>query len=88
LDCALGELKSSSDRQVLQSSLAVVGLAKGLVAVGAVLWYHDESTLRDYLEEHLAWTELYASKPANKLCTCRRRREPGVIRKTNLRRRR
>ena len=62
LDCALGEVKSSSDPEVLQSALAVVGLAKGLIALGAVLWYHDESTLREYLEEHLEWTELYASK--------------------------
>jgi hypothetical protein len=62
LECALGEVKSSTDPQVLQSALAVVGLAKGLIAVGALLWYHDQSTLREYLEEHLAWTDLYARK--------------------------
>jgi hypothetical protein len=60
--CALNELKSSSDTQVLQSAMAVVSLAKGLIALGTMLWFHDESTLREYLEEHLAWTELYAIK--------------------------
>jgi hypothetical protein len=62
LDCALREVKSSTDPHVLQSALAVVGLAKGLIAVGALLWYHDRTTLREYLEERLAWADLYASK--------------------------
>jgi hypothetical protein len=61
-DRAPDELKCSNDPQVLQLALAVLALARGLLALGTVLWYHDESTLREQLEEHLAWTELYASK--------------------------
>jgi hypothetical protein len=57
---ALRALKASTDPEALQSAMVVVCLAKGLTALGAVLWYHDQSTLSEYLDERLAWTELYA----------------------------
>ena len=62
LEFALGELRVNGNPEVIQSALAVVALAKGLGTVGALLWYHDESTLREYLEERLEWSDLYASK--------------------------
>jgi hypothetical protein len=47
LEYALDELKTSVDPKVLQSAVAVVFLAKGLTALGALTWYHDESTLAE-----------------------------------------
>ena len=61
-DVALRELRVSEVPEVVQPALAVVALAKGILTVGALLWYHDESTLREYLEERLSWSDLYASK--------------------------
>jgi hypothetical protein len=59
---ALRALKASADPEELQSAMVVMCLAKGLTALGAVLWYHDQDTLSEYLDERLAWTELYANK--------------------------
>lgn len=56
---ALRALKASTDPEALQSAIVVVCLAKGLTALGAMLWYHDQDTLAEYLDERLAWTELY-----------------------------
>jgi hypothetical protein len=60
---ALQDLRASHDPETLQLALAVVALSRGLLALGAIMWHHDDSTLREYLDEHLAWNELYTSKP-------------------------
>lgn len=56
---ALRELEHSTDAGVLQYAAAVVLLSKGLDRLGALVWYHDDSTLREFLDQHLAWTTLY-----------------------------
>jgi hypothetical protein len=62
LDFALSDIVASTDPQTVQSALAVAALAKGLLEVGALLWYHDPGTLVEFLNERLAWSELYATK--------------------------
>lgn len=62
LEFALSDLKASTEPQTVQSALAVAALAKGLLEVGALLWYHDADTLEEFLNERLAWSELYAAK--------------------------
>jgi len=57
---ALRELEESSAPDVLQYAAAVVLLSKGLDQLGALVWYQDASTLQEYLDDHLAWTELYS----------------------------
>ena len=59
---ALNELRASDEPDLLQSAAAVACLAKGLISVGAVLWYQDRDTLAEYLEERLSWTDLYVNK--------------------------
>ena len=62
LEVALEELKVNNDPQIVQVALAAVALAKGLRAVGAAVWYHDDGTLIEYLDERLDWTQLYENK--------------------------
>ena len=59
---ALRELEESTSPDVLQFASAVVLLSKGLDRLGALVWYQDASTLQEYLDDHLAWTELYSRK--------------------------
>lgn len=56
---ALRELEHNTEAQTLQHATAVVLLSKGLDQLGALVWYHDDSTLREFLDERLAWTEWY-----------------------------
>jgi hypothetical protein len=65
LHYASKELEAGNDPEVLQSAAAVMCLAKGLIVLGTVVWYHDQGTLLEYLEERLAWTELYAKRPGD-----------------------
>jgi hypothetical protein len=62
LNAAIRELQSGADATLVQSAIVVVLLAKGLNELGAVVWYHDQDTVRDYLDTYLAWTELYSTK--------------------------
>ena len=59
---ALSELEESSSPDALQFAAAVALLSKGLDQLGALVWYQDASTLQEYLDDHLAWTELYSEK--------------------------
>ncbi len=61
LGFALSDLKASEEPQTVQCALAVVALAKRLLEVGALLWYHDADTLEEFLNERLAWSELYVT---------------------------
>lgn len=56
---ALRELEHGTEAQALQHAIAVILLSKGLARLGALVWYHDDSTLREFLDERLAWTEWY-----------------------------
>ena len=61
LEFALQDLRTGDDPATLHVAVAVVALSRGLLALGTVIWYHDDSTLREYLDEHLNWAELYAA---------------------------
>jgi len=56
---ALEELKIGSDGGTLQQALALVALGRGLVKLGAMISHQGDGTLEEYLDEHLAWAELY-----------------------------
>ncbi len=58
LDCLL----ASQDPLTLKSALAVVALGRGLTQLGALLHWHDESTLSEAADEAFAWTEEYVER--------------------------
>jgi hypothetical protein len=60
---ALQSLRAGDDPATLHLALAVVALSRGLLPLGTVIWHHDASTLREYLDEHLKWAELYTRRP-------------------------
>jgi hypothetical protein len=60
---ALRDLAGSPDLLMLRSALSVVALARGDLKLGALLGWTDESEIAEYLEEHMAWSELYMIRP-------------------------
>lgn len=56
---ALGDVGSEIDSPTTTAILAVLALAKGELKLGAMLSGLDESELDGWLEERLAWSELY-----------------------------
>ena len=59
LDLALNDLRTTDDATVVQSALACIALAKGLVRLGLHLADLDDSGLEEYLEDHHGWSEQY-----------------------------
>lgn len=56
---ALVDLDSKIDNPTTTAILVVLALAKGELKLGAMLSGLDESELDEWLEERLAWSELY-----------------------------
>lgn len=56
---ALADIDSKIDSQTTSAILGVLALAKGELKLGALLSGLDESDLDEWLEERLAWSELY-----------------------------
>lgn len=67
LDCALAgasalaltDIGSETDSDTARAILSVLALAKGELKLGAMLSGLDASELDEWLDERLAWTELY-----------------------------
>jgi hypothetical protein len=57
---ALRDLSVTSDELMLRNALSVVPLGRGDLKLGALLTYMEEDELTAYVEEHLAWSKLYA----------------------------
>jgi hypothetical protein len=59
LALGLEDLGETKDELNVRAILGAVALAKGLNKLGAFITTIDESELEEYLDEHLAWSELY-----------------------------
>lgn len=53
------DIDSNNDSPTTRAILGVLALAKGELKLGALLSGLDESELNEWLEERLAWSELY-----------------------------
>jgi hypothetical protein len=56
---ALADLASGCDALTLRAALSVVALGREDLKLGALLNYVEADEVGDYVEEHLAWSELY-----------------------------
>jgi hypothetical protein len=56
---ALTDLAGKPDELTLRTALSVVALGRGDLKLGAMLNHADENEIDAYVEEHLAWSELY-----------------------------
>jgi hypothetical protein len=57
---AMADIGSKIDSPTTRTVLSVLALAKGELKLGAMLSGLDESELDEWLDERLAWSELYA----------------------------
>ncbi|KRB98275.1 hypothetical protein [Duganella sp. Root198D2] len=55
----LADIGSRADSETVRAILSVLALARGELKLGAMLSGLDASELDEWLEERLAWTELY-----------------------------
>jgi hypothetical protein len=62
-ELARTHLRTGVDREVAQGALAIVALASGNIRLGAAIWYHDDDTIRLFLDHALSWSELYRETP-------------------------
>ena len=58
-ELAMQDLRATTDPLVVRSALAVVALARGATKLGAMIGSLDESEIDEYLDERLAWSEMY-----------------------------
>ena len=60
---ALDELREVGDPLLFRSALGLVARSRGEVELGALLSTIDDDDVAGYLEERLAWSDLYAIPP-------------------------
>jgi hypothetical protein len=58
-ELALTTLRNGVDEETLQSSLAVLAIARGNLKLGAMIIHLDSDVLDEILEQYQSWTELY-----------------------------
>lgn len=63
VEFALSDLRAATDAGTVQQALAVVAIGKGLLKLGAMIVHQDGGTLEEYLDAHMAWSELYRNSP-------------------------
>ena len=56
---ALRDLAAATDRELIQTALAVIAIARGQLRLGAFLSWLDQSELDELTEDRLAWSKLY-----------------------------
>jgi hypothetical protein len=62
-ELALAKLREDGvDPDTLQSTLAVLAIARGALKLGALINHLDSSELDEFLEQHLSWQELYRER--------------------------
>ena len=59
-DLALTDLAESTEPLLVHCALSVVALAQGQRKLGAMLSFMDEGEVSDFVENHMAWSGLYA----------------------------
>lgn len=60
VELALQACAAPLDSTTLRGALSVIALGRGDLQLGALLNHSDTSEVVEYVEEHLAWSELYA----------------------------
>ncbi len=61
-DLALTRLRDGVDSDTLQSTLAVLAIARGELKLGAMISHLDSSELDEVLQQYLSWKELYSER--------------------------
>jgi hypothetical protein len=61
-ELALTRLRDGVDSDTLQSTLAVLAIARGELKLGAMINHLDSSELDEILEHYLGWQELYGER--------------------------
>ena len=61
-ELALARLADDADSNTLQSTLAVLAIARGTLKLGAMISHLDSSELDEILEQYLSWQELYGER--------------------------
>jgi hypothetical protein len=61
-ELALTTLRDAVDSDTLQSTLAVLGIARGDLKLGAMIGHLDRSELDEILEQYLGWQKLYSER--------------------------
>ena len=56
---AMRDLAAAAERELIQTALAVIAIARGQLRLGAFLSWLDESELAELTEDKLAWSKLY-----------------------------
>ena len=56
---ALADLAGKPDELTLRTALSVVALGRGDLKIGALLNHLDQDEIDAYVEEHIAWSDLY-----------------------------
>lgn len=59
LDLGLHDLRKANDEITTRAILGALALSKGLVKFGTIISTFEESEISEYLDEHMAWSELY-----------------------------
>ena len=59
LELGLADLRKAKDEISVRAILGALAFSKGLIKFGALISTLDESEITEYLDEYLAWSELY-----------------------------
>ena len=68
-ELALTRLRDGADSDTLQSTLAVLAIARGGLKLGAMISHLDSSELDEILEQNLSCKSFMAKGPAAKPCS-------------------
>ncbi len=61
LELAGEDLWQSEDPETVQAILGALAIAKGNLKLGALIAHLDSTLIEGFLEDHLAWSELYST---------------------------
>jgi hypothetical protein len=59
LELGIADLQKTKDEITIRAILGTLALSKGMTKLGALISTLDESEIAEYIDEHLAWSELY-----------------------------
>jgi hypothetical protein len=59
LDLGLSDLREANDEITTRAILGALALSKGLIKFGALISTFDESEIDEFLNESMAWSDLY-----------------------------
>jgi hypothetical protein len=56
---SFSDLKSTNDQTTIHAIIGYISLYKGLIKYGALISTYDESEINEYINDTMAWNELY-----------------------------